>query len=255
MNYEHLLKLNKQNELKDEFALRFKRLLGGYHIIQLMFEKIVKPAYQIADVGAYYADLSYPLLEKCKEVTFIDYQDDKFPYIKSIIPPGNAPQFIKHDLAEQALESTKEKFDVILCMEVMHYIPSAKSETFLKNMLATLKVGGYLVIDLREPSKTYSFYQYVLAKPTCLLVLLEPLRKWMRIIKRFVKKMIKGSHAVLPYEQKIEELCQKFNLKKLPVEKYIDLELYTLLRNMQGYNITNTHVGNYLNLMLFQKES
>ena len=162
-NFEHLLELDQnsmsyfsnmpgvRSELKSELSLRLKRLICGYHATQRFFNPLVTPNSCVADVGCYYGQWSYPLLDLAKEVYFIDYliKGDKwikrntFDYLSKLLSEtkeGNAT-YINHNFAQRRLPS--KKFDVIICLDMLYVIQRRWGlDTFFLNLVDALNDGG-----------------------------------------------------------------------------------------------------------------
>jgi hypothetical protein len=71
----------------------------------------------------------------------------------------------------------------------------------------------------------------------------------------YLKKRIlgKAEYNELQKPGKLEELMESLGMKRLDAEKIFDKDVYEMIRNLEGYNLTNTFVGNYLEFSIYQK--
>jgi len=284
--YEHLLELDARGSgLSDEENLRLKRLICGYHATKFFFDKLVKPADRVADVGCYFGQWSYPLLAMAKEVAFIDYMDEKFAYIKKLIPAAaESGQLIVHDFTEVPLKG--EKFDLIICLETLHYIDQAELERFCSNMLASLNDGGYLLVDGPINERFDIYHKFILRLKRSMLLFYPYLKHRLSLSHSglvdkvrlagqhfadlmaqyasifFSSWLSKGQQERLreflqrkPYftVKGLKNILNRLGLEELDYKAFFDIGTYEILRNIEGYNLTNTFVGNYFWVSLYQK--
>ncbi len=287
-NYLHILELQKKKlDFGQEYNRRLNRLICGYHATQSFFRNLVKSDDNVADIGCYYGQWTYPLLSMAKEVSFIDCFDNKFPYLQKLLPPQTRnASLIKHDFAVGELGQANDKFDLIICLGTLEYVDPSNLERYCQNMLASLKAGGYLLVDMREFDKFWAYRRFILTLDKTLLVLYPARPRSMqlpipsffgraRILLAYLKEALRDTLVYFLKEYLSEKMLQRFKtllkkrkgigvvglkqiLKKqglveTTLDDMVDMETYEMCRNLEGYNLTNTFVGNYFWLALYKK--
>jgi 2-polyprenyl-3-methyl-5-hydroxy-6-metoxy-1,4-benzoquinol methylase len=289
-NFENLLfiersykfnEFDKNNKTDKEYKKRLTRLIMGYYATQFFFRRIVNKKLKIADVGCYYGQWSYPLLSLSKEVNFIDISNKHFDYLKKLTNKIYNSNFIVHDFSKKKLN---KKFDLIICLDTIHYIDANHLEDFLINLLDSLDNNGYLLVDVRDAEKIFLYTHFILQTKYFLHINqsylagsfdsnmpLKPkmfsfLHTFYLFIRYYIRYYVKKILSIeilgvihTPKRNKTDitnKVLKNHKLNKIDISEYINLsEEYEICRDIEGYNLRNTFVKNYLSIVLYQKKT
>lgn len=270
-NYNNLLEI-ENNEVADnerEYQLRLKRLIMGYYATQHFFRRLIKSDYEVADVGCYYGQWSYPLLELVKRVDFIDHIDVHFEHLKKLMKRINNAELIVHNFVNSPL--LNKQYDLILCLCTICSIPQNQIVSFLDNMLKSLKPGGRILLDVRM-SAGHRAFSAAIVNPYKLVLALDPniregssykltfLDRWKAIASIFIQyprfyartiynKLKKQTTKV----QIIQDVMNKNSMRKLDFSEVNALEEYEICRDIEAYCLRNTFIGNYFWIGYYEK--
>ena len=122
-------------------------------------EPCLAPGMKILDIGCQYGRFTIPLAERGYDITATDLNDKFFKYISKKLP-HNKISFRKEGIQTTINELQGWKFDLILCLELLYYVPDAGE--ILRNLKTLLSDKGIIVISYR--SMGYYIYRYIKQK-------------------------------------------------------------------------------------------
>lgn len=74
------------------------------------------------------------------------------------------------------------------------------------------------------------------------------MKKLQPLLGSFYSRVIRDSNI-----EQIQKILKRNGLLPVPLTTFIDREVYEMCRGIEGFNLTNTFVGNYFWLGLYQK--
>ena len=288
--YPHLVELyDRDRGLTDEQRSRLLRLIMGYHATELFFRTLVRSDAHVADVGCHFGQWSVPLLDMADRVSLIDHTDARFDYLKKLTAPAGNAELVCHDLSRGTL--AEGAFDVVLCMGTLYYIPAQSLDAFIGNLVKSLKPGGHLLVDRRIPTRLHVWQNFVLRAHPLVVKLYPHLRDdlslprvpfrtlaraaadWLLRLgdyyrRRLVQILFRGRSAGV--ERRFRSLLgrgpepdaiiahiasrlERYGLREVDAAGLIDMDQYKICRDVEGYNLRNTFVGNYFWVRVYRK--
>jgi|GEM_PF-3566023 len=142
---------------KNSLVNKLLRLMGLPHLGSRIRNKIVMEElkkmdgkqYRVLDAGCGIGLTGFLLAEKGHKVTGIDIDSGKIKQAKQIKKENNYKNidFLNKDLLR--IKNNKEKFDIIICLEVIEHVHSDKE--LLKVFAKLLKKDGFIIISFPSP--------------------------------------------------------------------------------------------------------
>jgi 2-polyprenyl-3-methyl-5-hydroxy-6-metoxy-1,4-benzoquinol methylase len=147
------LTYNMHTDADEQF---FKRIYAHY-ISPILIDKE-----KILEIGCQYGRFTIELIQKGKFVTATDIDSKYGTYIKKQV--GSLPFiFKKEGIFETLNKGSNQNFDVLLCLEVLHFIPGSLNKLLERGKLF-LSPDGLLVFTFRPTGffieKSLSFRNY-----------------------------------------------------------------------------------------------
>lgn len=111
------------------------------------FLKIIKPKSAVLDVGCGTGRIYGKLKDKKIDYLGIDYVDRFLTQAKQDYPKA---KFLSCDISQtKDWRKIKKKYDVILCVAVLHHFPTPQNQQFVLNqMKKRLKKDGFLILTV-----------------------------------------------------------------------------------------------------------
>ncbi len=147
-----------------EWYLRVKiRLEKNYE----QFHRLVPMQGRIMDIGCGYGFMSYMLhfLAKGRQITGIDYDEDKIETANHAYLKGDSLNFVCADIASYDFG----KQDAFIISDVLHYLLPEEQEALIKKCITNLTDNGVLIIrdgdaDLKERQKGTALTEFFSTK-------------------------------------------------------------------------------------------
>ncbi|MFT3739397.1 MAG: 1-acyl-sn-glycerol-3-phosphate acyltransferase [Breznakibacter sp.] len=108
------------------------------------FNSIIPRKANIVDVGCGFGFLSYMLwlVSRGRQVTGIDYDEEKISVAANLPAKGNGISFKAMDIAREDLPEG----DVFIFNDVLHYLPEARQAEIVERCMGALPVNGMIII-------------------------------------------------------------------------------------------------------------
>lgn len=146
----------KQLHLMNPARIRFikQKILLHYNLI----DSITKPFHglKIADIGCGGGITSIPMAKLGATVTGIDASSKNIAVAKMHANKIEVQVNYIHSSIEEYVKISNEKYDVVLCLEVIEHVSNIQS--FILYLSKILKLGGMLIIStINKTLKSYVF--------------------------------------------------------------------------------------------------
>lgn len=291
LNHLTVLLEREGHALAPAFRERLTRLVVGYYGTQRFFARLVEPHHRVADVGCGFGQWSVPLLERALHVDFIDTQPSVMEYLTRVLPAQAPATLRRHDCARVPLPDSLPRYDVVLCMGTLFYIHRSVIRAFCTRLVDALAPGGYLFVDTPDPLKRVVYEEFVLGVPAFVRGLYRREMRIVGVHRPPIGGMVRAScgYAVqrargtvvdslrrvgaTALEDRLvrmfrlrspdrigdvtigefERLFASLGLECCPHDAVLDPALYLALRDLEGFNLRSTFVGNYYWRALYRK--
>ena len=175
--------------------------------------------------------------------------------------------------------------------ERSYYIPAQSLDAFIGNLVKSLKPGGHLLVDRRIPTRLHVWQNFVLRAHPLVVKLYPHLRDdlslprvpfrtfaqaagdWLLRLgdyyrRRLVQILFRGRSAGV--ERRFRSLLgrgpepdaiiayigsrlESYGLREVDAAGLIDMDQYKICRDVEGYNLRNTFVGNYFWVRVYRE--
>lgn len=117
-------------------------------------DNLLKKNDNVLEIGCAYGRFTFPISEKVSKITVTDINNKYFKYIQKRISKSIDIAYREESIEETIKNLPENSFDVILCLELLYYLPNY--ESLIKEMHRLLKPGGVIITSHR----TYGYYIY-----------------------------------------------------------------------------------------------
>jgi 2-polyprenyl-3-methyl-5-hydroxy-6-metoxy-1,4-benzoquinol methylase len=182
--------------------------LEGWHLrkevsrISTILDSIMKKdnCKKALDIACHDGRYSFLLQEKGLDVVGIDTSDKSLAHAESIRKYKNIEnvRFQQMDATEL---NFKEKFDVIILMELLHHLPDKLAVNTLVNSLDHLQKNGYIIFDLKNKYNPVISYVYKKKSSPNLLLKARSMNFYRNVLKNAGARILKKRALITPFWQ------------------------------------------------------